>query len=288
MKYLVRLAAVLTVVAAIVMAVFWNRGGMIRSLRLSDGNIIGIKEMIGEIRGARLIFVGENHEQMKHHRAQLEIIEMLYRSGMPLAIGLEQFTADRQHELDQWVAGTLELNSFITLYYHEWNMPWPLYRDIFIFARTHRIPLIGLNLPREISHKVASEGFAALTPDERKRIPAGITCTVDPEYMEFIRKAYAMHSRKDKLFVNFCEAQMLWNKGMGYHLQQYLARNPGRAVVVLLGTGHAMKSGIPEEVFKETGYGYKVILPEMPDLDRQTASVEDADYLLLFDHAGGR
>ena len=61
-----------------------------------------------------------------------------------------------------------------------------------------------------------------------------------------------------------------------------MARNPGRTVVVLAGTGHAMRRGIPEEVSHDAAYSYKVILPEVAGLNRSTATTADADYLLLF------
>lgn len=256
-----------------------------RALRLSDGQVVGLERMVGEVRGARLIFIGEDHERKENHDAQLEIIRKLHRAGVPVAIGMEMFTAGSQGELDRWVAGELATDSFIRIYHREWRMPWPLYRDILLYARDNRIPLIGLNVPREITRKVGEEGFAALTPEERKKLPSGVTCSVDPAYREFIRRAYAQHHGNGKSFIYFCEAQMLWNKGMGEHLLGFLARNPGRTVVILAGVGHAMKGGIPETV-RGAGYDSKVILPELPYFDRGAVTGADADYLLLFDHVG--
>ncbi len=284
MKIVAKIAVLL--LAGVTVLVFIWRGcfGTVRALRLSDGQVIGFRQMIGEVHNARLIFVGEIHEQAEHHKAQLEIIKDLYRAGVPLAIGLEMFPAGSQSELDRWVAGKLDQKSFVRLYYREWSMPWPLYRDIFFFARDNRIPLIGLNVPRDISHKVAREGFAALTPQERERLPAGITCSVDPAYRTFIARAYAEHARNGRSFNYFCEAQILWNKSMGRYLQEYLSREPGRTVVVMAGFGHAMKRGIPNEVSRSPGNSCKVILPELSGLDLRGVTSADADYLLLFNH----
>ena len=272
------LTMILAMTAILLLARASNAGGV---LRLSDGRVTGLDRMIEEVKGARLIFVGESHDLVENHKAQLEIIEKLHTNGVQLAIGLEMFTTIGQGALDRWVAGTLDPDYFIKLYYREWYMPWPLYRDIFLYARVLRIPLVGLNVPRSISHKVARQGFAALTPEERKKLPAGVTCSIDPIYREFIRSAYAEHVRNDNSFDHFCEAQMLWNKSMGRHLQEYLDRNPRATVVVLAGVGHAMKRGIPEEVYKTSGISYKVILPELLELDRSKVTDKDADYLLL-------
>lgn len=283
MKKLAR-SVVLSLMVAISTAVAANCVEAQWAMRLADHKVISFESMLDEIRGSKLIFVGEIHDRKEHHVAQLDVIKALKESGAPLAIGLEMFTAESQDNLDQWVAGNLDLDDFIKLYNREWKIPWPLYHDIFIYAREQHIPLIGLNVPREIIHKVAQEGFAALTPDQRKMLPAGITCNVDPTYKAFIQKAYMMgHTINDKSFVYFCESQMLWNKSLGWHLKEYLKQNPGRTVIVLAGLGHAMKAGIPEEIFRGTRFGYKVLLPELPGLVSDTITTADADYLLLFE-----
>jgi uncharacterized iron-regulated protein len=100
--------------------------------------------------------------------------------------------------------------------------------------------------------------------------------------MEFIRKAYAGHAMQDRAFVNFCEAQMVWDKSMAWHLMAYRKKNPGRTVVVLAGVGHAWKRGIPEQVEMESKYAYRVILPLVPDqIEKETVTTRDADYVLL-------
>ena len=251
-------------------------------LRVSDNTTIGFSRMMEEVAGVRVLYVGEDHLRKENHAAQLKVIRNLHEQGIPLAIGLEMFTAESQQELDRWVAGRLPPADFVRLYYREWSMPWPLYRDIFLYAREHRIPLIGLNVPRSVTRKVARQGFAALTPQERKKLPSGVTCSVDPAYRDMIRHAFADHAHDGKAFQFFCEAHMLWNKSMAWHLQKFLQEKEGSTVVVLAGVGHAMKGGIPEEVSEmASGYSYRVILPELPEFPRSSARSTDVDYLLL-------
>jgi uncharacterized iron-regulated protein len=251
-----------------------------RIMRVSDRQIIDFSRMIAEIRGTRLIFVGEAHDQMMDHWRQVKIIKALDGAGTPLAIGLEMFNAESQEVLDRWVAGKISEEEFINIYMRNWDIPWSYYRDIFYYARRHGIPLVGLNVPREIVHKVAREGFAALAPEERKKLPAGVTCNVDSAYMTLVRRTFAEHKGNDKPFISFCEAQMLWNKGMARHLLEYIQRHPGGSVIVLAGTGHAMKPGIPREALDEAGIESKVILPEDNVFSRDTVMEADADYLI--------
>jgi len=251
-------------------------------LRLSDKQVIRFDNMVEELKGKRVTYIGELHDRDQHHAVQLDIVKAFQRERLPFVIGLEMFSAESQPYLDQWVEGTLDVNSFIEIYKSQWDLPWQLYKDIFLYAREHRIPLIGLNLPRQIVRKVSREGFAALTEDERKRLPAGITCVVDPAYRRFIAEAFSHgHVTSERSFEFFCQAQMLWNKSMGRHLQEYLSRNPNSSAIVLTGSGHALKQGMPEEVFRETGNRYSVVLPEMPGFERTSVTAGHADYLVL-------
>ena len=251
-------------------------------MRLADRQVIDFPQMVAETAGARFIFMAENHTDARHHAAQLELIRRLRASGRPLAIGLEMFTAASQEKLDQWVSGKLPLEQFKEVYRNDWGVPWEYYRDIFIYARDNRIRLYGLNLPKEISRKVAREGFAALSPAERRLLPPEITCDVSPAYMILLRQAYANHCRNDKEFDHFCEAQVLWNRHMARRMQAFQKKNPGHTMVALLGTGHALKKGAPEEMGMDAA-SYRVILPEFRGLNRRNLTERDTDYLLLDD-----
>jgi uncharacterized iron-regulated protein len=251
-------------------------------LRVSDGQIITFSGMIADVKTVDFVFIGEVHDISEHHRGQLAVIRAFHESDEPTAVGLEMFRADSQGVLDSWVRGKLSVEQFLPAYYDNWREPWPLYRDIFQYARDHEIPLLGLNVPDKIAEKVAHAGFASLTPAERRQLPPGISCNVDPTYMEFIRRAYAGHAAHDRGFVNFCEAQMVWDKSMAWHLIAYVKKKPGRTVVVLAGIGHAWKRGIPGQMAADSKYTYRVVLPFIPDqIDRETVTTKDADYVLL-------
>ncbi len=251
-------------------------------LRVRDGKIIAFARMLDEIKKTDFAFVGEVHDMIEHHEDELAVISALHESGTPVAVGLEMFRSDSQGILDSWIKGALSVEDFLPAYYDNWRMPWPLYREIFQYAREHEIPMIGLNISDKIAKKVARKGFASLSPEEKKQLLPGISCSVDPTYMAFIRKAYAGHTVRPEEFVNFCEAQMVWDKSMAWRLMAYLRKHPGMTVVVLAGVGHAWKRGIPEQVAVDSKFTYRVILPLVPDqIDKDTVTINDADYVLL-------
>ncbi len=253
-----------------------------RVLRTSDREGIRLEDMIREVKGSRIIFVGETHDSERDHRLQLDIIKGLDRADVALAVGLEMFRTDSQKELDEWTKGEMGLDEFLKVYGRNWNIPWSLYRDIFLYARDRRIPMVGLNVPEVITKKVSREGFSSLTDDELKQLPPGISCDVDREYMDYIRKAYRIHAAADSSFVHFCEAQMVWDKTMAWNLTEFLKKNPKKTVVVLAGIGHSWKRGIPDQFGKLSGLPFRVVLPEVPEhVTRTTILSQDADYVLL-------
>ncbi len=252
------------------------------AFRVNDQRTIGFADMIDDLRKAQVVFVGESHDNESHHRVQLDVIKALHGSGTPLAVGLEMFTAKSQPSLDGWVAGTLPPERFIPVYYDNWNFPWPLYRDILLYVRDNRIPAIGLNIEPAITRKVARSGFASLTKEELAELPPDIGCAVDQNYMDFIRRAHAMHGHGSSQFVYFCQAQLLWDQVMARNIVRFLEKNLEKTVVVITGNGHAWKRGIPEQVrLLSDKIRYRVILPIIPrQIEPGSITSGDADYLL--------
>jgi len=251
--------------------------------RVNRGDTLSLGTMVGDLRTADVVVIGEIHDNPDSHLLQYEIIRSLHEEGIPMAIGLEMFRADDQRTLDAWIAGDMEPDRFIAGFYRNWNVPWPLYRDIFLYAREHRIPLVGLNIPASVSEGVAKNGFSSLTAEQRARIPAGVTCNVDPRYREFIRKAYSGHSAASAgKFERFCEAQLLWDQSMALRITRFRAEHRDLLIVVLTGIGHAQRQGIPRYL---TNYGKltsRVILPMIPgEIEPHKVTTEEADYLLL-------
>jgi uncharacterized iron-regulated protein len=250
-------------------------------VRLKDHAVIPFDRMVGEASKSRVIIVGETHDNKSHHDLQLKIIRTLYEGGAPLAVGLEMFRAENQELLDKWWRWGMPTEQFEALYRENWGIPWPLYRDIFLYTRQKRIPLVGLNVPREILAKVAREGYGSLTEAERKRLPPGLTCTIDEEYRALIRKTFTEHAHASgRSFEHFCEAQMVWDTAMAIHALDYLDKNPGSRIVILAGSVHAWKYAIPRQIATmRPDVTVSVILPD-PD-GKGGLTVEDADYLIL-------
>lgn len=274
------LTLTLTLTLVLAPALALQAGAHIYSLEKQQE--VTLAQLLEDLQQVRTIFIGELHDRESHHRAQLQIIRELHEAGVVLSIGLEMFRADGQADLDRWFEGKIDEPAFAAVFEDHWSL-WPQYREIFRFAQDKGIPMVGLNIPRELVNQVARKGFASLSPEQRAQLPiAG--CNVHPAYRDFIRRAFSGfdgHSDNGAEFEHFCEAQMLWDASMAQHLHEYLQRNPQRVVVVLAGNGHSWRHGIPEQLSLLGSYSHRVLLPETHGrTDLNTLGPKDADYLL--------
>ncbi len=229
----------------------------------------------------RLVLVGEHHTNAAHHAAQLKVIRALNRESVPLSIGLEMFRKRDQNTLDRWVAGELAETDFEQAYLDNWSFPWPLYREIFIYARDKKIPMVGLNVSREVTRQVARQGFASLSEAQREELE-GVSCDVTREYRDFIRSAFGAHGHGSMDFIRFCEAQLVWDTAMAINALNHLAQHPDRVMVLLAGSGHARKMGIPYQVKSRSTIPVTVLLPHTPDIfEPDSLTLADTDFIIM-------
>lgn len=251
-------------------------------LNIANKNILSLEKFIGEIERADIIVLGEIHDNKIHHNFQLRVIKELHKRGRDIAIALEMFRQENQIELDNFIAGRSSISDFQKAFNENWSKSWHLYSDIFLFAREKRIPLIGVNIPKEITEKVAEKGFFSLSKKDLEKLPPQVLCDVDDDYMTFMRKIFGFHGKSDREFKNFCEAQVLWDKSMAYYVLEYLKKRPGSQIILLTGAVHAWKKAFPNQI-KKMNSKIKVItvLPQTRGyIEPSNLTVKDADYLL--------
>ena len=250
-------------------------------VRVEDNKAVVLPQLVERLRPARLILVGEAHNKMGDHDMQLAIIRTLHEAGWDIAVGMEMFSAKEQSALDRWVAGEMSEHDFIPIYKRNWKVSWDKYRDILLYAREHKIPVIGINIEREVVHKVFKSGLASLTPQQQESLP-GLKCDVSKVYEEFIKKSVGGHDIEGAAYINFCEAQMVWDSFMARKAVDYLKANPGRVMVALAGSGHTWKHAIPRQVERLSDVPYYVILPRDLDwFEDDSITTNEADYMLV-------
>ena len=240
-----------------------------------------MSEAISDLKKNRIILVGEQHTNQNHHFAQLNVIQSLNEAGVQVAIGLEMFRNDSQQALDRWVDGNIGEAEFKEIYYNNWTYPWSAYEMIFEYAKKEKIPMIGLNVPRDITRQVSRKGFNSLSEEQKGKL-ANVSCRVDKEYMDYIKKAFGGHGHGKLNFTYFCEAQLVWDNAMAINTLEYLKKYPDAVVVLLAGTGHVRKGAVPRQIRIRSQTPHAVILPRIEGIiDPQTVSSREADYIML-------
>jgi uncharacterized iron-regulated protein len=69
---------------------------------------------------------------------------------------------------------------------------------------------------------------------------------------------------------------------MALNVLRFLDQNPEATVIVLAGSGHAWKRGIPAQVRSRAAMPFRVILPQVKGrLEPDNVRLEDTDYLWL-------
>ncbi|MBJ6799455.1 ChaN family lipoprotein [Geomonas propionica] len=251
--------------------------------RLSDGQTLSLPQLAAAAATSQVILVGESHEESYHHELQLDLLRLLDGGKLPMAIGLEMMQSDSQKVLDDWVEGNIGEPEMQQVFERNWT-GWQMYRDIFLFAKEKRIPMVALNVPLAIVRKVSRDGFAALTPEERKGLPPGTSCDLANPQVAFLRKTFRSaphHQQNGGKFDFFCEAQTVRNSGMALNILRYRDKEPGRTLVVLTGVWHAVKYAIPDQLQRlGGGIASTVILPETPYLNSSNSGTSEADYLV--------
>jgi aminopeptidase N len=239
------------------------------------------RDVLAHASGKRIIYIGEFHDRFSNHAMELEFIKTLYKRNKKIAIGMEMFERSFQKILDDFIAGTIDEKAMLreTEYFKRWSFDYNLYRPILTFARQEKIPVVALNMRREIVDKVARGGFDSLSEIERKEIPPQMDRS-DEEYRERLRSIFEKHAGfKDKNFDFFCESQILWDETMSQSIDDYLKRHndfrKDGQFVVIAGSGHlAFGSGIPKRTFRRNGLDYAIVLNDM-EMEKDVA-----DYLI--------
>ncbi len=237
-----------------------------------------------ELAARPAVLLGESHDNLEHHRWQLDVLAGLHALNPTMVIGFESFPRRVQSVLDRWVAGDLSESRF--LHEVEWGRVWgfaaDLYLPLFHFARRHRIPMVALNVDISLIRRVRAEGWDAIPAAERRGI--GDPTPADPDYLAQLRDIHAQHEQlraarrtargDDRTgphgdaadgadrFDRFLAAQLLWDRAMAEAVDAARKRDAAPLVVGILGSGHLEhRRGVPHQLADLGLDGAAVLLP---------------------------
>ncbi|MGB5899120.1 MAG: ChaN family lipoprotein [Geitlerinemataceae cyanobacterium] len=218
-------------------------------------------EILNDLAAADIIYLGEIHDRPEDRQGQLEILAALYRDNPKMAIGLEMFQRPFQGVLDDYLAGNITEAELVerSEYDRRWGFPWESYAPLLRFAKEHQLPVLALNVPSEVTRKVAREGLESLTAEEREYIPPFSEIRTDnADYRQMVQEVYEAHASaghgNSTGFDRFFTAQVLWDETMAESIAQFHQANPDTRIVAIAGRGHVIYGyGIPSRVTRRIG-----------------------------------
>lgn len=213
--------------------------------------LMNLDQMIDSIDDKQVLLVGETHDRYDHHLNQLAIIQQQFQHHPKMVIGLEFFQRPYQSVLDRFIAGEIDEKALLkeTEYFERWGYDYRLYRPIFDFARQNKIPLIALNIDRDITDQIKKEGIDSLTDIQKDQLPDEIDRN-DDHYRKRLEDIFKKHPHADEEgFESFMEIQLLWDESMAQTAADWFNKNPQGHMVILAGSGHIVYgSGIPNRL----------------------------------------
>lgn len=226
----------------------------------TTGQVYQLDQVLTDLSRADVVYLGETHDQLADHEAQLTLIQSLHHEltagkHRSLAIAMEMFQRPFQPFLDQYIAGDIseaELRSQ-TEYEQRWGYPWAYYAPILQFAQVHQIPLLALTAPSEVTNTIILKGFSGLSDAEQQWIPPLSEFDLNvPDYREllyrFYKEVHQNHGNSED-FDLFFLIQTLWDETMATVTAQFMQTHPHTQVIVLAGQGHIVYDfGIPQRV----------------------------------------
>lgn len=256
------------------------------------GDMLDEAALLDRIAQGSAVLLGERHDQLSHHRWQLDTLQALHRRRPDIILGLEMFPRRVQGVLDEWSRGELGEEAFLERsgWAEVWQFDPELYMDIFRYARDQRIPMRALNVDSSFTRSVSRSGFDGTPVSQRE----GVTRPAEPspEYAQWLGQIYDMHmpsrhrgrpTGAGEGLRYFIEAQLVWDRSMAQGIHEALTEQPDALVVGLIGSGHLQHGyGVPRQL-DDLGVGtHATLLPWDGNLGcaQLVAGLADAVYNL--------
>ncbi len=208
-------------------------------------------EILDDLAGVDVVYIGERHTLERHHVLQQRIVEDLAQRSTPLLLAMEQIEACYQPEVDRYNRGDITFDELAEAI--DWAKRWhgyEQYRKIVEAAHHAGAPVVALNARRETVRAVAMQGMADLDAETRAELPAEMEFD-QPMYEQHMSSVMMVHASLEdaaaairKMF----EAQVVRDEMMADRLCAYMQSpaGKGRVAVVVCGAGHvAQGMGIP-------------------------------------------
>ena len=131
---------------------------------VARGRMVSKEALLQDVASARIILLGEIHDNPEHHRLQAEVLRSVLAQGRRPALAMEQFDREFQPALDAAAAKPgVSADALASAGgFNRDGWPWAMYEPLLATAIEARLPVVALNLSRDGTRAVARQGFDSL------------------------------------------------------------------------------------------------------------------------------
>lgn len=230
-------------------------------------------ELVARLSRARIVLLGETHDNEDHHRLQAAIHGALTAQGKRPALVMEQFDLEHQPAIDaaSGAPGATARSVAAAGRMREgWNIDF--YAPLLVQALETGTPVVAANLSRDAARSVMREGFASLGPGRAQAVALEQTWDAGRE-ARLRRDIVEGHCGQvpDDLLPGLVAAQRARDALMA----DVMLAHAGRGVVGIVGRGHARRDlGVPRYIAQRDAQT-TVAAVGMVEVDSERLRAED-------------
>jgi uncharacterized iron-regulated protein len=212
---------------------------------VSAGRTIDTEKLLHRLAAARLVLLGETHDNPDHHRIQAGILQSMVYSGRRPALVMEQFDLAQQVAIDTILESNASAAQKVRRLSETMGKGWDQsgYKPVLNVAAHASLPVIAANLSRDAARQIARNGFDALGKPSIARLMLEPVWTVPRESV--MTKAI-QDGHCGMLPPEAVEGMAKAQRARDAIMADRLLQHGTRGAVAIFGRGHVMKTvGVP-------------------------------------------
>lgn len=211
-------------------------------LDLYRGEPVAWDELIEDLTGVDMVFLGEAHRVQRHHDLQKQIVNALAKSGKRVLLGIEQMEGHFTESLERYNQGELEFDDLAEEI--GWGERWSNYADYqpvldAVLMRAGRV--VALNAKAETIRAIARNSLGSLTEEQRSELPETLDFD-EPMYENLLNKLLLVHMAfSEDMLKNVYHAQVARDETMAERMAAAWKSldDPDEWIgVIICGSGH--------------------------------------------------
>ena len=207
-------------------------------------------ELYRHMEKSRVIYLGETHDNPRHHQLELEILDTLIKQGRRPALGFEFFSIGQTSYLMQFTQSRaaaagghgkpMTLAQLRRLLgWESREQAWSFYSPLLKLAKQYRLPVFGADLSAGLTGRITRVGVSGLSALESRQLyPSGFE---NDDYRQMMyqqfTEAHCGWSRPG-LLKRLYQTWVARNDAMAMSIGEFLRERPAQPVMMILGSGH--------------------------------------------------